>query len=301
MIYLINKNIFLVFGHKKSMVYDITEKYLKLIWLDEVETTILKQYFHDKKCSKYVSSIKEKIKLNENITRKIDLSLKDSIDYSLFGFAWVEITNICNFKCIHCYGSFEANNHGILSIKEILHIFKELKSIGIKNIQLIGGEPLLHPDIIDILKYSKKYFNKVEIFTNGYFVDDKIASLFSDYDISVAMSAYSHEEVIHNTVTGNDKSYKKLKDAISILNKYSIQYRLAYVKMKHNYKSTIKDISSSLGCDCNIKQDPIRLVGRSSIDHYNNDLLEEKYIKLYNFITPPNNNLKHVIIRAWKK
>jgi molybdenum cofactor biosynthesis enzyme MoaA len=43
------------------------------------------------------------------------------------------------------------------------------KKVGISYLRLLGGEPLLHPDITKFIKYAKRYFPEtlIGIGTNG--------------------------------------------------------------------------------------------------------------------------------------
>ncbi len=47
--YLLNLNIFIVFGNKKALIYDLQEKFANLIWLDEKETISIKKLFNNPK------------------------------------------------------------------------------------------------------------------------------------------------------------------------------------------------------------------------------------------------------------
>jgi len=51
--YLLNTNIFVTFGAKKSLIYDLREKYLSIIWLNEKETIILKNFLNQENHNRY--------------------------------------------------------------------------------------------------------------------------------------------------------------------------------------------------------------------------------------------------------
>ena len=78
----------------------------------------------------------------------------------------ISILNYCNLNCEKCYYKNE-NKNKLLSLTQIEHLFKEWKKKGIKSIAIGGGEPLLHPDIIEITRISKRFGFFTAVTTNG--------------------------------------------------------------------------------------------------------------------------------------
>lgn len=104
--------------------------------------------------------------------------------------AIIELTNLCNCQCIFCSSNsikvalsstnIISSNYSInypggihtLPENEVARIVKELIVLGVKRIEISGGEPTLYPNtIIQILKLCDGYDIKVSIFTNGTFID----------------------------------------------------------------------------------------------------------------------------------
>lgn len=83
------------------------------------------------------------------------------------------ITEYCNFKCPYCRGlaDYIYGNRKIkqLTFKEICYIIDQwCKLEPLESIRFSGGEPTLHPDIVDVIKYAKaKGIKNIAISTNG--------------------------------------------------------------------------------------------------------------------------------------
>jgi len=80
--------------------------------------------------------------------------LKNREDYSRSGLYSVifEITYKCNQNCAHCYlGDREPIE---LDTKIIFNALNECKALGVKSIVITGGEPTLHKNWRDIVKYA---------------------------------------------------------------------------------------------------------------------------------------------------
>lgn len=93
---------------------------------------------------------------------------------------FLTITEKCNLQCKHCFGSFGKGEE--LSIKNIEEILETLLYIGIFQISITGGEPLLHKDIINILKsdgsvvpcifFDMALDNKINVKSNNILKDN---------------------------------------------------------------------------------------------------------------------------------
>ncbi|MDY0270198.1 radical SAM protein [Trichloromonas sp.] len=83
------------------------------------------------------------------------------------------ITEYCNFNCPYCRGLkseiYGNRKHKMLSLDEVKqNIDYWCENEPLENIRFSGGEPTLHPNIKEIVKYSKeKGINRIAISTNG--------------------------------------------------------------------------------------------------------------------------------------
>ena len=90
--------------------------------------------------------------------------------------AILDIIRGCNIKCNACYNNSEFK---IKTYNEVLADYQKIISVRkISSIAIIGGEPLLNPDLIKIVKFLKSEGLSVELFTNGLLLDeDKVREL----------------------------------------------------------------------------------------------------------------------------
>lgn len=79
--------------------------------------------------------------------------------------AWLEVTDICNLKCEGCYRSTFTNHKPLEQVKEELRFFKKWRNPD--NVSIAGGEPLLHPEICDIIAYIAELGMKPIVLTNA--------------------------------------------------------------------------------------------------------------------------------------
>lgn len=85
----------------------------------------------------------------------------------------IHVADHCNLNCVGCthYSPIsETNLLDINKLKNDLELLKKSRlSIFMKEIRLLGGEPLLHPEIDKIIKTTREFFpkKKIIIVTNG--------------------------------------------------------------------------------------------------------------------------------------
>ena len=118
--------------------------------------------------------------------------IKNLITDFNINFVWIEICTFCNLKCKHCYNESSAQRHEIMSFEDFTSVCQELLDIGIKKVQLIGGEPFCHKNIMEMLQYAADRFEFVEVFTNGILINEEWCKFFKKNHIHVAMSIYSY-------------------------------------------------------------------------------------------------------------
>ena len=78
---------------------------------------------------------------------------------------WLEITDVCNIYCRGCYRRNLTGHKSLEQVKEEIDFFKEWRNCD--NISIAGGEPLVHPEILEIVSYIRSKGMKPLILTNG--------------------------------------------------------------------------------------------------------------------------------------
>lgn len=77
------------------------------------------------------------------------------------------ITNDCNLDCEKCYYRTSSDPKEELSLEQIKTLFKEWKEYKLTSIAIGGGEPLLHPNISEIVQLAKDMGFFIAVTTNG--------------------------------------------------------------------------------------------------------------------------------------
>lgn len=280
MYYCLNNNIYLVEGKAKDCIYNLNNG--RLYHIEKAFSALIKEV-----CSVDIGMLNITIEENKAIEdlKKAELisisnkikqfsNIKSLIASFDINFVWIEVCTFCNLKCKHCYNESSAQCHETMSFKNFKFVCQELLNIGVKNIQLIGGEPFCNKDIMRMLDYASSRFDFVEVFTNGISINEEWCEFFKNNKIHIAMSVYSYDAEEHDKVTLQKGSHEKTVHSIELLKQYGIPYRIATVYMKD---ISVGEKNTDL-YTINPNKDVIRMAGRGNIGLLTPELLKKKLI-----------------------
>jgi len=136
--------------------------------------------------------------------------------------ATMELTERCNYDCVHCYINQPAANSAArtneLSTGQVKHILDQLAEAGTLFLTLTGGDPLIRSDFPDIYRYAIQRGLLVTLFTNGSLVTPKIANLLAEWrPQAIEISLYGATKETYESVTRTPSSFKRSKRGIQRL------------------------------------------------------------------------------------
>jgi radical SAM protein with 4Fe4S-binding SPASM domain len=95
------------------------------------------------------------------------------------------ITRACNLKCVHCYndsGACKADDE--LSTEEAKAVLDDLAQFGVPSVLFSGGEPLMRPDLFELIEYARGQGIRTVISTNGTLITAVLAKKMKQYGVS---------------------------------------------------------------------------------------------------------------------
>lgn len=166
--------------------------------------------------------------------------------------AW-EITRSCNLSCAHCRAAAEFGYYpGELSLDEIKAVIDDIATISNPIIILTGGEPLMRPDIWDIIDYAHEKGCMPVIGTNATLITDEIAAKMAEHKIpriSVSIDFPTAEE--HDSFRGQPGCFDASIEGIKIAKRHGIgvQINMTVTTLNHTKVAEVHDLAESLGVD----------------------------------------------------
>ena len=297
----LQENVYLVQGSKNHAIYDFNK--LRLYSVNELTLAFIRDCISNR-INFDSFSIAEKATLNyllnnavliptDQIKSEVKIESKYPIENDSLKSAWIEVTNVCNLKCKHCYSPEKTNSLGSMDFRTFLKVAAELASNGVEHVQIIGGEPLILKDKIKkMLLLSKKFFKTVKLWTNATLIDKDWAMFFSENGIVVNTTIFSYSSVEHDKVTRYPDSHSKTHQAIGHLKDAGCEYLVNCVRMNgveiENKRTDLYDLHKR--CDV------VRNCGRADLGLLNKELLYKKLITKQTFSKPLLHNLSKLLV-----
>lgn len=185
------------------------------------------------------------------------------------------VTKYCNLRCRMCdypSGKFWTN---ALSKEQIKDLIREAAELGVKTVELSGGEPMMRKDIYEIISFAASLNLKVFMASNGVLIGPEEVKKLLDAGLTLVTFSLEGPEELNDSIRGAG-NFKKTMQAIKSFLGYreqipELEVMVGIVLSKYNYKM-IADFSEYLLKDVGINS--------ISINPFNASMLSEKNRKL---------------------
>ncbi len=91
----------------------------------------------------------------------------------------------CNLRCVHCYSrSRDLDYAGELSSEEGRALLDDLADFGVPVVLFSGGEPLMRPDVFDLIRHATARGMRAVVSTNGTLITPVLAGRLKEAALS---------------------------------------------------------------------------------------------------------------------
>lgn len=167
----------------------------------------------------------------------------------------ISVTGRCNYSCVFCHREGEGEAPDKLSVEDIELVSRAAYSLGVKTFKLTGGEPLVRPDIGEIVSRVKSLGNDVEVSatTNGFFLLERARKLQETGLDRLNVSLHALSPQSYNLMTGVNGSEKVFK-GLSLVHDLGLPVKINFVVTKYNFSELpgILDYASKMGFNVNV-------------------------------------------------
>ena len=152
----------------------------------------------------------------------------------------IATTGVCNLSCSHCW--VEAGDAGSarhVPGETLRRLMSEFAALGGEGVRLTGGEPLCHPEILELLRFARcAGFSTLALQTNAMLLDDGSAAALRELDFpgfSLQISFDGASAATHDLVRGAG-AFEGLLQGVRRLVREGLGPRIAifFTEMRHN-------------------------------------------------------------------
>lgn len=120
-------------------------------------------------------------------------------------FLYVSIVNSCNLRCQGCWVDVEAKD--AIELETLNRTITDAKQHGNAFFGILGGEPFMHPQLLDLLAaHPDCYF---QVFTNGQFITEKIAKRLREIGNATPLISIEGRELTSDTRRGKKEVFTR--------------------------------------------------------------------------------------------
>jgi MoaA/NifB/PqqE/SkfB family radical SAM enzyme len=121
-------------------------------------------------------------------------------------FLYLSILNSCNLRCQGCWVDVEAERTEI-DLDTLNRTITDAKKHGNAFFGILGGEPFMHPELLDLLAaHPDCYF---QVFTNGQFITEKIAKRLRQIGNATPLVSIEGREVVSDERRGKKEVFTR--------------------------------------------------------------------------------------------
>jgi MoaA/NifB/PqqE/SkfB family radical SAM enzyme len=93
------------------------------------------------------------------------------------------VTDRCNLDCAYCTEYDNSRPHP--SLDDLKKWIRKIRELGTMRIALVGGEPLVHPNIVELVRYCRELGFATSLTTNGFLLTRKLLAELEDAGLQV--------------------------------------------------------------------------------------------------------------------
>lgn len=147
------------------------------------------------------------------------------------------VTRRCNLRCVHCYAHADASAApNELTSAEGLALLDDLKSFGVPVVLFSGGEPLMRPDLFDLVSHTVASGMRAVISTNGTLITREVAGRLQDLGLSYVGISLDGLEPTHDRFRGKKGAFAAALAGVRRCQEVGLKVGLRFTLNRANFQ-----------------------------------------------------------------
>jgi len=133
-----------------------------------------------------------------------------AVDLQHLDNLWLQVSGTrCNIQCLHCFNNSgpRETSFDLMTEDAVRQAVSAAAARGVREIYFTGGEPLLHPQLLEMVAYALTVA-PTTVLTNGMLISDRIADTLAAlaagarYSLEVRVSLDGYTEEMNDAIRG---------------------------------------------------------------------------------------------------
>ena len=141
----------------------------------------------------------------------------------------------CNLRCVHCYSqSRDLQYPDELTHDEGLKLLDDLAAFGSPVALFSGGEPLMRPDIIELIRHARAGGMRAVLSTNGTLINEEMAAQLKECGLSYVGVSLDGLEETNDRFRGMHGAFRQALEGIRNCRAAGIKVGLRFTMNRRN-------------------------------------------------------------------
>lgn len=151
----------------------------------------------------------------------------------------LELTTSCNLRCKYCY--MQGAKNILVNSKQWIKVLERLRLLGVVQLDITGGEPLLYEGLSDIVQAADGMGFDTKIHTNGVLINRSFVDIIKKLrSVDICISFHSVDRDIFERFVQVKGVYSKIINSFEILSEARASFS-AYIVLTAINEATIFD------------------------------------------------------------
>lgn len=143
----------------------------------------------------------------------------------------------CNLRCVHCYSQSRDEDYpNELSHEDGLKLLGDLADFGVPVVLFSGGEPLLRPDIFELIQYATGRKMRAVVSTNGTLITPEIAVRLKEAGLSYVGISLDGLEPTNDRFRGVKGAFRQALDGVQNCQRTGVKVGLRFTMTRQNFR-----------------------------------------------------------------
>jgi radical SAM protein with 4Fe4S-binding SPASM domain len=130
----------------------------------------------------------------------------------------LELTRRCNLRCVYCYASAGESLQDELSYAELCDAVDQAAALGAQRIIVLGGgEPLVYPQLPELLRFIHGRGLAIDLFTNGALLTPELAALLFELRAHPVIKMNSLKPAVQDALAGRSGAFPLIRRGLELL------------------------------------------------------------------------------------
>lgn len=210
-------------------------------------------------------------------------------------FIPIQYSYACNFKCKHCsIESFKKQNEKTLTIIDVKSIADQADAMGLASICITGGEPLMFPDLKEIIETIDPTRFNLSIDTNGWLLTEEKVKWLIKMGIDRVHLSIDGLSENHNKFRNKNGSWTKCLNALKYCQKYGLGVIVNIVASKTTVNNGELIRQLDYLSQFNVHSSIINAKAVGAFENFKDELLDTKNLQYIQSLTNRYNCATHL-------